>query len=358
MIILPIHIFFDDKPSYLPKLCDEEYIGIKRRSIQNTIKGRTTLSDSSFKKIYRKLSLYCDETPPLRMVTTEEEFLLAFKSMDPIKLLNCFHSDNFQYYAEVMKPICELDAYLEKELKLIDLQPPETHLECVWRLLSNSDFPGTMLEDNLVKDGGNSIQNLQKIFTRLTIDLFFFIVAAWDVTYTQSYLKKTDGEKPIFLKFLPFLEGNVLMNPMRLFFEHIQDINEFENEHELATAIPLLGVSPKDTDPEIQKRMLRKWKAGKMKQLPSWENIYSMVEILVKRQNLNMDDWESYKAQAQLVYSHIKIFQNLLNIIMTNKLRELHGLSIVEIVDFFERYLYWYNYHTVMYTEKSINTLP
>ena len=288
------------------------------------------------------------------MVASEEKFSLYLQSMDLLKILNCIQSDDFQYYAQVINHIFELDMLLENKIKEIDgNQPEELQIKDFYNLLSAINLPGTMLKDNWGNDGDYSMQRANRVLLQLVVDIFFYMISAWDVVYTQNYIKDENGERPIFMKFLPFYDGDNLKNPSRLWFDHLQEINGFETEHEFATAIPLLGLPPRKIDPISQKRMLRKWKVGKTNQLPSWENIYSITEVLAKKRKLNMDDLDYYKSQALLAYSHLKIFQILLNRLMTDECRDEFRMDAFEVVESFERYLYWYNYHSVMFMENG-----
>ena len=94
---------------------------------------------------------------------------------------------------------------------------------------------------------------------------------------------------------------------------------------------------------------MRKWREGKDKQLPSWENVNTILEVVIKLNNLDEDDTEMYKEQGRYVYAHAKIFQILLNRLMIDESQELFGMDTEGVVEFFERYFYWHNYHAVMF---------
>jgi hypothetical protein len=160
------------------------------------------------------------------------------------------------------------------------------------------------------------------------------------------------------LNYLPFYEGNTLQNPSKLWLNRLKTLSGFIKTDDFATAIPQLGVPPKNKDIESQKRMMRKWRAGKDKELPSWENVNSILEVALNFNNIDEDDIEFYKEQGRFMYAHAKIFQILLNRLMVDDSLELFGMDKIDVVNYFERYLYWHNYHSVMYAEQNINTRP
>lgn len=351
MIIIPIHIFFDDRPTNIPKILDEKYFGIKRRNIQNAINGKTVLNEESKKNAYKKLSSLCDDIPGVMMVASEKEFLDSISDLNKIKFLDCIQDDYCRYFRQTIKEIFELDIHLETEVEKIKSQPPARQIDNFRNLISNSEFPGTMFEDNLFDDTDDEVQNIQITLRKIMVDSLFYILAAYDVEYNHHFLKSQNGDKPFFLRYLPSYEGDILQNPSKLWLERLQKLNEYKTITEFATAIPQLGVPPKDTNIESQKKMLRKWKTGKDKQLPSWENINSIVKTIVKKRNINMDNLELYQEQGRFGYAHIKIFQILLNRLMVENNKELFGMNNVEVIEFFERYLYWHNYHSVLFME-------
>lgn len=358
MIIIPIHIFLDDKPINIPKILDEKYFGIKRRNIQNAVNKKTALSEDSKKKAYKKISSFCDDIPGLTMVASEEEFSGSITALNPIKFLNCIQDDYTQYYKQIVKGMYELDAQLESEVEKIKTKPPNTQVGLFWELLSDTNFPGTMFKGNLFEETNNKIQNIQITLRRIMVDVLFYILTAYEVEYNHHFLKRQNGDKPLFLKFLPFYHEKTLQNPSKLWFDRLQMLNGFETLQDFARAIPQLSVPPTHKDIDSQKRMLRKWRSGKDKELPSWENINSIAESIVKKQNLSMDDLESYQEQCRFAYAYVKIFQKLSNRLMDSESQELFGMDNIDVIEFFERYLYWHNYHAVLFMETSINTCP
>lgn len=342
----------EDKPKDLPKFFDEKYLGVKRRNIQNHIKGKNALSSKSLTQIYDSISSFCENNPTLRMVANKNEFISYIRSEDLINIIKSFQSDNCYYYDQFIQ-LFELGMNFEEKMKKIDGQKSEKdQLKEGFRIIIETNFPHTMLNDNLIEIETLSLPFFQKTLFNFNIDVLFYLIAAWDAYFTLAFSKKINIVGPILRKLLPTYEKGNLKNTITLWLDYIQNINGFENNEEFAKAIPQLSVSPKDIDFASQKRMLHKWKTGKEKQLPSWENIYVITEMLVKHQGLDMANLGAYKAQTQLVYSHIKIFQKLLSHLMDKRCRKIHGMNDQEIVDVFERYLYWYNYHSVMMTDK------
>ncbi|SMC92088.1 hypothetical protein SAMN02746065_11539 [Desulfocicer vacuolatum DSM 3385] len=287
------------------------------------------------------------------MISSEEEFSETFTTLNPLKLLDCIQDDYSRYYRQIVKEMFELDADLECEIEKIKLQPPNIQVEKFMNLLLDRKFPWTMYDDNLFEDSDDAIRNIQITLRRIIVDALFYMLAAYDIEYNHHFSKHLHGDKLVFLIYLPFYEGNTLQNPSKLWLNRLKALSGFKEINNFATAIPQLGVPPKNKDTRSQKRMMQKWIKGKDKQLPSWENVNSISEVVIKSNNVDENNIELYKEQGRNTYAHVKIFQILLNRLMVDESQELFGMDNKGVVEFFERYLYWHNYHAVMFMENQ-----
>jgi hypothetical protein len=359
MIIIPIHIFLDDKPTSIPKFFNNKFLGIRRRNIRNAINGKNALSKDSKKNAYKKISSFSNETPGVKFIISEEDFSESLMSFDKSKPSSFIQDEYTRYYLQIIDEIFELDSHLGKEAEKIKLQPQKTQIDKFRELLLKSKFPWTMLNDNLFDGTDDELKNIQITIFKITVDILFYILAAYDVEYSHYFLKNIYGEQSIFLKYLPFFNEDTIQNPSKLWFDKLKTIGGFKTIHDFATAILQLRDEPENHDIESQMRMIRKWRVGQDKQLPSWENVNRILEVVIKSNNINdKNEIELYKEQGRFVYAHVKIFQILLNNLMVDNSLEKFGMDHTNVVDFFERYLYWHNYHSVIYAGQSTNTCP
>jgi len=148
--------------------------------------------------------------------------------------------------------------------------------------------------------------------------------------------------------------------PIALWFDHMQKFFQYKSINDMAENIKQLNVPPRLKKKSSLIRTLRRWRQGK--QLPSWEYTELIIRCFIKKYKEENDQLividelileeclVSFGAAKIMNFLH-NIFQELISkpnhVIKFNnkKISCIIKIEHNEIIDFYERYYYWHNYH-------------
>ena len=357
MLLIPIHILLDDKPQKISSLLNIDSVGVSRKTIKNVIAGNQKLSSKSIDKICLEVSgLFSDVYGCDINNILLKEMLSNPIDTTRIKYFKFIEDEYTQYFRKIFGEILELDRCFSDDITEMRKDPIKKRIKSFIDLVYNTNYPANMLSDNIFEKNSLPLNNASKTLNRIRIDIMFYLSSAYEVEYNYRFYKKVNGNKSLTARYLPVIEEKTVKNPIEIWIDYLIQTNGYRSINEFAKSIPQLTVNPKDNNDVSKLRMMRKWRSGKI--FPTWENINCISETIAKKHYKGDDNKIEYlKEQGRFFAAYIKIYQKLLNMMLKDSQNQF-GINERGVVDYFERYLYWHNYHSVCFKDQINQSQP
>lgn len=350
MLITPLNIFFEGRPSKPFSFLKKEHVGVDKKTFRNFINGKHSLQKKSIETICCKIAGFAHDVPGLEIdVVVLRDMLSSPPDSRKIPNLNFLKDSYTQYYRRILMELLDLDRRFSVDFEMMRKRPLSVFMDSV----SRYPFPPYMFKDNLV-EGPDLIRCFEKTVNRIRADILLYLFSAYDVEHNHFFYKEVNGDKPLMAGYLPEFKNGKIRKPIEIWFDRIMKKYEYDSINEFAKFVPQLTVNPKNKNEQSQIRMMRKWRSGEV--LPSFETIDCIFEKIAKK-DWPGEDTEYIKETGRLFFFYVRLFQILLNGMQRNP-QQYFGFDQKGIVNFFERYLHWHNYHSVNFESDCLRSQP
>jgi hypothetical protein len=355
MLLIPIHTLLDDKPGKLPQFFNEKNLGVCSKTIRNIINENHSASESSIKNIVENASTFFVKVDGISF----DKDVFADSLIESEANLNSpmslwFNDKYFQYWIKIVDELMLLDIGFRNAVEEIKKAPNQNQEKMFIDFFYGYDYPGNMLNDNWDDRSDISFTKTIQRLNRIRIDTLFYLAAAYDVNFNYSFAKTQNGGKPFFSCYLPVDNNGKTKPPIGIWIEAIIEKNNFKSIAEFGRL--LYSASQKnDGDaegigPDSVIRQVREWKSGR--RYPKWGKVDQICEVIAQKHNLKNDDLGAVKEEGKRTFAFAKGLQKILGLMLENPEQKL-GFNRAGVFDYFNRYLFWHNYHSLNFGRKS-----
>ena len=346
--LIPTNFLFQDLTFSQLKLFDHSAAGLSRNTLKNFISGKHKSHPKTNDKLFSFIVETFNQMPGMN-VDTE---LLGSVIYDTSKVsgsmaLEIVKDEFFKYTLSVSKNFVLLEQEYVRKAKKIERTHKGSGTKIYIELLKSVEFPGDMIPHNLVNENNFSTEDAIMTQNRIWVDGVFYRIAARDVEENYRFYRQLRGNKSLVAQFLPCIRDQNIKYPVALLFDKIIKEQGYSSINEFASSIPQPTNKPDEQVDESQKRKVYNHRSGK--NFPSREFVELMSDTIFKDKFKNIstdpDDILAMKEQTISIFWYLNIFHQLLKKMLENQ--EAYGFDEAGVVDFFERYLYWHNYHSM-----------
>ncbi len=346
--LIPTNYLFEDLTFSHINLTDHTTLGLSRNTVKNFIQNKHTPQQRTKDKFFLAIVETITQMPGMDVDTDLLDSVIEDSSKVSMSRTFDIFKDAFSKYTlSKFKDVVFLEqefAYMAKEIKKIH---KGSSSQLYFDIIKSVEFPGNMLSYNLVNNNYFSIEDAIMTQNRIWVDGVFYRMAARDVEENYRFYRQVRGNKSLVAPFLPCIQNQKIKYPVALLFDKIIREQGYHSINEFAISIPQLTNRPSQQKDESKKRMVYKYRSGEA--FPSREFVELMSDTIFKDKLNNRftdpDDIHELKEQTISGFWYLNILHRLLKIILKNQ--AAYGLDKAGVFDFFERYLYWHNYHSV-----------
>jgi uncharacterized protein YlzI (FlbEa/FlbD family) len=367
MLLIPIHTLLEDNPGRHPRIFEE--LGVSKDTVINLINGKHSPQKQTVKAISSKIAKTLGSLDGV--IINQNLFEEALSTPGGISSALFHQSLNdvyLQYYYLILKKILRLDDCFQKELLKASTLSIEDQESLFVEVVRGFDFPGKMLNDNWIEENELTFAYALKTLNRVRIDILFYLFSAHDFNWAHCFGDLQSKNKSLFSRYLPKKSSGEVKKPLTIWFDSLIEatckresykkqskrpsIRGFANY--IAPSFPMRSSDSVKLNKEapnlssVEKR-IHDWRS--LKRFPTWKNVNRILEAVCKDEDASFEVIESTKEYGRLTFAYAKFFQKIYDLMMEGS--EKIDFNEEQILKYFDRYLYWHNYHSINFLECS-----